>query len=200
MERRAEHRRVLQFHAVARVPQQQTATAHIAAPDERDRELQAAAEDAGQDIDVLRRGDAAQQDDVALGSDFRKQCVRAGLERTPVPGIVRVDVAFRERLHRGTRHQGVGASQPGVRRDDVDAVADDRVVRLGRPREPPRVGQLAAKVQAADEAEEIAEGGARLRAQRRRERELRIRRQCLLGTGPREVRGRQEKNARRHLR
>ena len=88
----------------------------------------------------------------------------------------------------------VRAAQPGIRRDDVDAAADDGIVRLGRPREPARVGQLAAEVQAADEGEEIAERRALRRAQRRRERERRIRRQRLLRAAAAAVGGREQED------
>ena len=61
------------------------------------------------------------------------------------------------------RDRRVGGAQPGVRRDDEHAAGGDRIVRVGRPREPPRVGELAAEVEAADEAEDVAERRARRR-------------------------------------
>ena len=91
------------------------------------------------------------------GPISRQQRPRARLERPAVARVFCIDVAARKRAHGRVRDERVRAAQPGVRRDDVDAAADDRVAGLGRRGEPPRVGQLAAEVQAADEGEHVAE-------------------------------------------
>ena len=92
------------------------------------------------------------------GPISRAQRARALLERPAVGRVV--GMRRRRRANARTaaaRHRRVRAAQAGVRRDDVDAAADDRVAGLGRRGEPPRVGQLAAEVQAADEGEDVAE-------------------------------------------
>ena len=151
---------------------------------------------AEQDVDVLRRRDAAEQHDVAVGTDLREQRPRARFERPAIARVVEVDVAARECPHGGVRHERVRAPQPGRGRDHVNACADNRVGGIGRLREPARVGQLAAEIQAADEREQIAERRAGRRSQRGRERELRVRRQRLLRAAAAAVRGGKKKDAR----
>src|SRR4029079_5053384 len=96
--------------------------------------------------------------------------------------VRRIDLAVGKREQRIERDVRVGLSQAGVGRDDVHARSDGcgrpgKVVRRG---EAPRVGQLAAKIQSADEAEDVAEPGALLRTKLLGEGEGRLWRQDLL--------------------
>ena len=69
----------------------------------------------------------------SLRNEIRKGRLQATMpagklfERAAIAGVVGVDVAAPEGLHGGVAHRRVGASQPGVRRDHVNAVADDRI-------------------------------------------------------------------------
>ena len=92
-----------------------------------------------------------------------EQRARAPLERLAVRRVADVDVDAGERAERVERHRRVGGAQAGVRRDHEHAAGGDRIGGIGRLREPPRVGELAAEVQAADEAEHVAERRARRR-------------------------------------
>src|SRR4029450_12116742 len=65
MQHRTDNRRVGELDAVARLPEQQSAAAHVATADELDRKPEAPAEDADQHVDVLGRGYAAEEDDGA---------------------------------------------------------------------------------------------------------------------------------------
>src|SRR5438093_12784312 len=56
----AANRNVVELHAFARLPQQQAAAAHVAAPDEVDREPEAVAEDREQEVDIHGRSEAAE--------------------------------------------------------------------------------------------------------------------------------------------
>ena len=168
MEHGAANRNVVELHAFARLPQQQAAAAHVAAPDEVDREPEAVAEDREQDVDILGRRDAAEQHHVAVRPDLVQQRARAPFERPPIAGIVLMHVAVGKCLYRFVRDVRIGTAQAGVRCDDVDAASQDRGVRrvrIGRPREAQRVGELAAEVETADEHEDVAEHRAAPRAE-----------------------------------
>ena len=93
MEDRAEHRRVLQFHAFPGSTQEQTAPAHVAAPDEVGGKPQPAAEDRREHLHVLGRGHAAEEHHVALRANLVGQAGRAPLERPTVTGVGGIDVA-----------------------------------------------------------------------------------------------------------
>ena len=67
------------------------------------------------------------------------------------------DIGPGEGAHRLVRHQRIGTAQARVRRDDVDATADDGIVGLGRGGEPHGVGELAAEIQPAHEREHVSE-------------------------------------------
>ncbi len=61
VERRADHRHVVELGAGGDLPEEQAAPAHVAAPGEGCREQEAGAQPRCQERDVLRRGDASQQ-------------------------------------------------------------------------------------------------------------------------------------------
>src|SRR4051794_36904455 len=154
---RAENRHILELGSFARMAQQQPTAAHVATADESDWKSQAGAKDVRENIDVLRRRDAAKQHDVAVRSDLGEQRARARLERPAVRWIVRVDVSSTECLHRCARDERIRTAQAGVGGDDMDPQTDDRIRGLDRLREPTRVRKLAAKIQAAHETEQVAE-------------------------------------------
>ena len=108
MSRRAEHRHVFELRSFTRLSQQQTAAAHVTSADEVERKPKAVAEDRDEDVDVLRRGDAAEQDDIAVGAKLPVQHSRAPLERDGEERIPRMHVRFGKRLNVGGCHQHVG--------------------------------------------------------------------------------------------
>src|SRR5262245_11316655 len=57
--------------------EQQAAAAHVAPADEIDRELQPFTKNVGEDVHVLRRRNAAEKHDLALGTHFLVECLRA---------------------------------------------------------------------------------------------------------------------------
>src|SRR5262245_59489292 len=195
MQDRADHGNVFQLDAVARVTQHQAAARHVAPTDERRRKTEPLAEDPGEHVDVFRRRDAAEQHDVAVGPDLRQQRACAHLQRPAIAGIRRVDVAAGKGADRRVGDARVGGAESGIRCDDVHAVADDGIARFRRAREPPRIRELAAEVETADEGEEFAERRAVRRAQRRRQRERRLRRERLLRTPAITVGWREQKYA-----
>lgn len=67
--------------------QHQPAAAHVAAPDEMDREHQSIAENGEQQVDVLAGGNASKQHDLAVRTDGRQDRPGALLERLAVRGI-----------------------------------------------------------------------------------------------------------------
>src|SRR5688572_7733335 len=67
------HRDVWQLLPAADASQQQAAAAHVAPANEIAGKQQAIAEDLQKHVDVLGRRDTAEQDDVALRSDFLRQ-------------------------------------------------------------------------------------------------------------------------------
>src|SRR5262249_448766 len=81
-----------------------------------------------------------------------------------------------------------------VRCNDVNASPHDRIAGLRRVREPPRIGDLPAEVQAAHEGEDVAEQRAFGRAERDGKRERRPRRQQLLRPPAAAIRRGQPKN------
>ena len=99
--------------AGAGAAQEQAAAAHVAAADEIDREAEALAEDFREDVDVFRRRDAAEQDDVAVGPDFVREGAGAGEQRAAIAGIVGRDVDAGERAQRAG---GDARSRPGAAR------------------------------------------------------------------------------------
>ena len=114
-------RSVRELDALLDPAKEQTAPAHVAAPDELERKLQARAEDVEQDVDIFRRRNAAEQHDVAVVPDLSLQEPRAAFERLAVPVIVGMHVVAPKCLQRRPRHERVGIAQAGIGRDDVDA-------------------------------------------------------------------------------
>src|SRR5207245_3546537 len=109
------HVDVLQLDAFGCFPQQQAAAAHIASAHEVDGKSQTLAEDSEQDVDVLRRGDAAEQDNVALGPELAGEGAGAPLERAAVPSAGGIDVNAGKRMKRRLGDQHVGTSQASAR-------------------------------------------------------------------------------------
>ena len=136
------------------------------------------AEDRLQHLDVLARRDAAEQHDLAVGADGRRAARGRPARAARGTRRCRRSIVDRRQTPRNDSSvTGVSAdAQAGVRRDHQHAAGGDRIGRIRRPREPPRVGQLAAEVQPADEAEHVAERRALAALQLPRERELRRRR------------------------
>src|SRR6476620_9232089 len=63
---RTGHRHIRELLSRTHASQQQSSAAHVPSADEINREQQAIAEDSGQHLDILRRGNAAEQDHLAL--------------------------------------------------------------------------------------------------------------------------------------
>ena len=144
----AGHRDVIQLDALAGFAQQQASAGHVAAANEINRKPEALAEYPAEDADVLRRRDASEQHHVAGVSDLAEQRHRAALERLPIADVREIDVAVREFEDGRVGDPCVGTLQSCGRRDDVDVAGRGEL---------PRVRQLAAEVEAAEEREDVAE-------------------------------------------
>ena len=198
MQYRSEDGRVGQFRALAGMAKKQAAAAHVAAADELEWKPEPLAEDSRQHADVLRRRDAAKQDDVAVGPDLIQQSACARLERPSIPDVANVDVASRERPNSRSRHAGIGGAEAGIRRDDVDARPDNRIVGLWRGGESARIRELATEIQATDERKEIADRRSLRRPQLRGNCELRARRERLSGARATAIRRRKQEDTAVH--
>jgi hypothetical protein len=137
---------------VLHASQQEATTAHVAAPHERLREEEPVAQHLEQDLQVLPRGNAAEEHDLVGGAELLGQRLDTRHQRLAVAGLRGVD-----------RHAGevVQVVRPDhrVRRQKAPAGGDDkRLDGAGRrPAEGGRIGQLAAEVQGAHEGEDLAE-------------------------------------------
>jgi hypothetical protein len=191
---------VRQFFSRAGAPQQQSAAAHVAAADEIDRELEPLAEHLRQHVDVLGRGNAAEQDDLAVGADLLVERAGACEQRTAIPRIVGGDVHTGKGADRGVRHRGLDGTQSGVRRDDQRSASSELRGGIRRPRERQRVGELALEVETADEGEYFADGDALFAAQADGEVERRLLGEHDLRARPGAVRRREQEDAGRRQR
>lgn len=194
MPNRSSHWGVFEFGASRHVPQQEAAPAHVTTSDEVDRKAEVLAEDPEQDVDVLRGGDAAEQDNRDI-ADRLMQRLRTLLEREAIQLVCRVDLRGRKGPDRLGGDTGVRTAESGVRRDDVDTGADQFGSVAGHLGESPRIGELAAKVEAADEGEQVAERHAAWRPQPLGHVEARLRRKRLLRAAPAAIGGRQQEDA-----
>lgn len=164
---------VFQFLAARRATQHEATATHVTTADEGRREQQAIAKDREQHLDVLPGGDAPEQYDVAIRSEARTERARALLERTTVARVREIDWLSGKRLDRFARHGDIGSPQTGVRRNDQHSARDESIRRIRRTAESPRVRQLPAEVEAADERKHVTEWSALGGPQLRGERELR---------------------------
>ena len=159
-------------------------------------ETAAARRRSAEHVDVLRRRDAAEQHDVAVRPDLRQRArarsARAAGDSARCPG--------RRRRARTRARPRASRSVSGLRSPAFGVMTCTPPPTMafagsGGCGEPPRVGQLAAEVQAADEANKSPSGAPSARAQRRGQRELRPRRQRLLRARAAAVGGREEEDA-----
>jgi len=155
---------VWQFDIRGGVPQQQPASAHIAAAHKVCRKQQTRAKDLEQRIDILRRRDAAEEHDLAV-ADFTPQRLRALLERSPIRAVLGIDILRRKLPDCRSGDPRIRTPQTGIRRDHVHTAADDRIVDLWRRGEPPGIRQLPAEIQLADKRKQLTEGDADRRVQ-----------------------------------
>jgi hypothetical protein len=160
---RSGERHVRQLEACRDTAQHQAAAAHVATSDEVHGKHQSLAEDWHQQIDILARCNAAKEHDFAVRTDGFPQRPRGLFERSSVGLVPQIDVAEREGTKRIDGDWRIGRPQSGVRRDDEHTACGDRIGWIRRTRESTCIRELAAKVQAADKAEDLSErraGGA----------------------------------------
>src|SRR2546423_3556368 len=137
--------------------------------DELLREEQLLAEDRLQHIDVLASRHTAEQYYLAARSNLLRQLLCVSLQRIPIPRFIGLDRNCREPLdvferdHYSRRTESIG------RRDDVHA---GRLARWGIL-EGPRVVQLAAEIEPAQEAEDLPKWRAFVAADPLSDRKLR---------------------------
>src|SRR6185503_1202909 len=141
-----------------------------------------------QRLDVLPGRDAPEQHDLAAGSDPPGELTGVAVEWLAIARIVTRDIDGREAPEPRQIDRLVGRAQAVGRRDDEHPGA---AVRCGRERA--RVGQLAAKVEAAQEREDLAEWSAR-DADALGEVERRALAQHHLGAQPATVGGREQED------
>jgi hypothetical protein len=147
---------IRELGAGARAAEQQPPAAHVAAADEVGGKSQTLAQHGQERIDVLAGGDAAEQDDLARGSEPPGELSYVAVERPAIARIVALDVDGREALQPRQIDGLVGRPQTVGRRDDEDARVAVRWIR-----ERARVRQLAAEVETAQKREDLAERRAR---------------------------------------
>ena len=94
--------------------QQQAAAAHVAAADEVAGKQQAVAEDRHQDVDVLRRGDAAEQDDLALGADLFREVRAVAISGLRYFGSLAAMSTVANLLQRLDGDRGLDARRPAL--------------------------------------------------------------------------------------
>ena len=191
--------RVLKFLAAGRAAQHQATATHVTAAHEGRWKQQPLAKDRQQHLDVLSRGNAPEQHDVAVGPQAGAESTRTLLERAAVAWVCEIDWLSREGLDRLARHCDIGRTQTGIRRDDENPARDEQVRGIRRLTEPSRVRQLPAKVETAYEGKHVAERSSLRGAQLHGQREL-------SGIGhdtpcphPSAIGGRQEEDAMTHL-
>src|SRR5580765_6494516 len=156
--------RVLQLDAAGRMPEQQPAAAHVAAADEGRWEVERPAKGLNKYVDVLSRGHAAEKHDTGAGGKLCREHAQIALQRLAIPHVVGCDIDAGELADEIRGHDALGGLQAARRRDD----------KRGIGRKPARVGDLAAKVETAAEAERLTER-QRTRAQSPGDRECRVR-------------------------
>jgi hypothetical protein len=194
----AKNRNVGQLLPISRLSQEQATSTHVSAADELARKNETLAEHSGQDLDILRGSNAPKEHDLADGSDLGAESLGCLLERSPITGVAHIDVAAGEPAKHRVRHERVRSAEPGVRRDDVNAVADDGIPEIRRQCKPASIGELAPEVQPAHEREDVAEWRAIGRPQRDGQGKRGSRRKELRRSPPAAIGWRQQKDPRRH--
>jgi DNA end-binding protein Ku len=150
--RRAVEADVLELAALCDAAEHQTATAHVAATGERRGKAEPSAENLAKDAGILRCSYAAEQNGLTIVSDSRRQPLGVADEWTPVALLLEID------RHPGELSETSGGDtlfdrpEPPARGDDQRALDP-----VGRTREGARIGELAAKVEAAQERKDVAE-------------------------------------------
>src|SRR4051812_19438176 len=115
---RAGDRDVIQLGPVDSATEKQSATAHVAAPDEIGGETKALTEMFQKYVDVFRGGDAAEKDDLGICRQFFRQTLNVPLERPAITRIVLLNVDFSELAEIGETDWGAGRDKAACRRDD----------------------------------------------------------------------------------
>ena len=197
MANRASKRNVRQFKAGHDTAQHQAAAAHVAPPDEVHWEHQPVAKNREQQVDILARCDAAEEDHFAVRTDGFPQRPGGLFERSSIGLVPEIDVAQRECTERFDGYRRVDLPQSCVRRDDENTSRDHRIGWIRRTCESTCVCELPAKVEAADKAEDFAERCAGRTLQLPRKVETCVRRQHHLRADTAAIGGREEEHARR---
>src|SRR3954466_6534595 len=144
--------------------QQQATPTHVSPSHKVAGKAEALSQEVEQHVHVLTTGDAAQQNDVDIRELLEVREIT--LERKTVGGVIRGDVHRTERAEVAGSDRGIGRNQSAVGGDDLDSGIAYR-----RPGELTSVGGLAAKVEAAEKAERLAQGDPASRAKPLRQRE-----------------------------
>src|SRR3954469_24988883 len=142
---------VRKFLPIRSTAQHQSATTHVAATDKVRRKSQSLAKICQQGVDILAGGDAPEKDDLAVNWQIARQMSRVPFDGYPIAWIVLVNVhggKFAKVIQTDSRP---GVNEAARRRDHEHAGQPAR-----RPRERIRIGNLAAKVEAAEKSEDIA--------------------------------------------
>ena len=149
------HWRVLEFLAIARTLKEERSARQLTDVQDIPGEEQLPPEDWSEQVSVLARAHGAQEHDLRVRTDALRQQSCGPLERGD-----RGSRALRTEsvaLQVGHGNQRIGRNQSIRHGDDVDSIS-----RVGGLRECASVFQLPAKVEAAQKAEDIAEGNTLL--------------------------------------
>jgi hypothetical protein len=182
---------IIQLTAIHGTTQEQSAPAHVAAADKIRRETEPRAEMLEKDIGVFGRGDAAEENDLAIGRQFFCEPLHVALERRAVTRVVfmNVDLGKLEKICETDRRE---------RRDEAACRGDDKDRRppSSRRRKGIRVSEFSPEVEAAQESENLSEGWWLVAPKAARQIELRPFAHHHAGTLPAGVSRRKKKDAR----
>ena len=116
----ASDRDVAELAAVDGAAEEQSAAAHVAAPDEIGGETETLPKMLEQNIDVFRRSDAAEKNDLGGVRQFFREQLDVALQRGAITRIVFVNIDFGEFAQIGQADGLRGRDEPARRRDDQD--------------------------------------------------------------------------------
>src|SRR5438128_126716 len=135
---------IAQLTAVDGAAKEQAAPAHVASADEIARETESRAEMLEKNVDVLRGGNAAEQNDFGICRQFFRESLHVALERGAVTRIVFVNVDRGELAEIRETDRARGRNEAARRRNH-----EDRRTPAPRRREGIRVGEFSPEIEAA---------------------------------------------------
>ena len=163
------NRHVAEFAIFTCRSKEQTAAAHITAADEILGKHELLSKAAKQDIAVLCRRNASEENHGAVDGEITREGESVSLQRTKIPGISSVDIDGAEGEQIARFEEGVGIEQTAIGGDDANLVAAMGIGEMSG------IGQFSAEVETAGEGKNFSQRQASLmKGLRGRERRFRI--------------------------